>query len=101
MLSTADRFGILVGVDGSLACDVAVRWAAQEGRMRGMPITLVHVITPEPTPTQVSLGAPIIADPCCPAIVGEEPLQVAGGIASVDSTFGSLTPQQDRMGRPC
>jgi nucleotide-binding universal stress UspA family protein len=52
MLRTAARFGILVGVDGSTACDVAVRWAAQEAQMRDMPITLVHVITPALTETQ-------------------------------------------------
>jgi nucleotide-binding universal stress UspA family protein len=52
MLSTAARFGILVGVDGSSECDVAVRWAAQEAQMRDMPITLVHVITPALTETQ-------------------------------------------------
>jgi nucleotide-binding universal stress UspA family protein len=50
MPSTAARFGILVGVDGSPACDGALRWAAREAQMRDMPITLVHVITPALSP---------------------------------------------------
>jgi len=37
--------GIVVGVDGSPASKVAVRWAAREAELRNVPLTLVHVVT--------------------------------------------------------
>jgi nucleotide-binding universal stress UspA family protein len=36
--------GIAVGVDGSVPSNVAVDWAAREASLRGLPLTLVHVI---------------------------------------------------------
>ena len=36
--------GIAVGVDGSPPSKVAVDWAAREASLRGLPLTLVHVI---------------------------------------------------------
>jgi nucleotide-binding universal stress UspA family protein len=36
--------GIAVGVDGSAPSKVAVDWAAREAALRGLPLTLVHVI---------------------------------------------------------
>lgn len=38
--------GIVVGVDGSNAAKVAVDWAARDATMRGVPLTLLHVLTP-------------------------------------------------------
>jgi nucleotide-binding universal stress UspA family protein len=38
--------GIVVGVDGSPAAKVAVRWAAQDAAMRHIPLTVVHVVNP-------------------------------------------------------
>ncbi|CAN5885737.1 universal stress protein [soil metagenome] len=40
------RYGILVGVDGSPESDAAVRWAGDEARALGVPITLMHAISP-------------------------------------------------------
>ncbi|MGB3351948.1 MAG: universal stress protein [Mycobacterium sp.] len=40
------KYGILVGVDGSAESDSAVRWATQEAALRGIPVTLMHVVTP-------------------------------------------------------
>ena len=37
--------GIAVGVDGSPPSKVAVDWAAREASLRGLPLTLVHVIS--------------------------------------------------------
>jgi nucleotide-binding universal stress UspA family protein len=36
--------GIVVGIDGSAAAKVAVYWAALDAAMRGVPLTLVHII---------------------------------------------------------
>jgi nucleotide-binding universal stress UspA family protein len=41
--------GIAVGVDGSPPSKVAVYWAAREAALRGLPLTLVHVIPPSLT----------------------------------------------------
>jgi nucleotide-binding universal stress UspA family protein len=57
MPNSAADLGILVGVDGSSSSNSAVRWAAQEARMRNVPLTLVHVVvTPAwgPTPWLLS-----------------------------------------------
>jgi nucleotide-binding universal stress UspA family protein len=40
------RSNIVVGVDGSPASDVAVRWAAREAMMRLVPIKLINVVAP-------------------------------------------------------
>jgi len=45
MYSRATR-SIVVGVDGSPASDAAVRWAAQEATMHGVPIKLLNVVAP-------------------------------------------------------
>jgi nucleotide-binding universal stress UspA family protein len=46
MSSEATRYGILVGVDGSKESDAAVRWAGEEARLTGSPITLMHGVPP-------------------------------------------------------
>lgn len=38
----SDRRGVIVGYDGSRHSEVAVRWAAEEARLRGVPLTVVH-----------------------------------------------------------
>ncbi|HYO01710.1 MAG TPA: universal stress protein [Mycobacterium sp.] len=43
-----EHHGIVVGVDGSPASRVAVDWAARDAVLRGVPLTVVHVVpTPE------------------------------------------------------
>ena len=44
MSSPIPHPGVVVGVDGSPSCRVAVRWAAREAMMRNVPLTLVHVV---------------------------------------------------------
>ncbi|QUR67850.1 universal stress protein [Mycobacterium spongiae] len=39
-----ERFGIVVGVDGSAASNAAVGWAAREAGMRNLPLHLLHVV---------------------------------------------------------
>ena len=46
MSSTTKDLGIIVGVDGSPASDAAVRWAAHDAVLRGVPLTLMHVEDP-------------------------------------------------------
>jgi nucleotide-binding universal stress UspA family protein len=43
MSSPIEHPGIVVGVDGSPASQVAVDWAARDAAMRNLPLTLVHV----------------------------------------------------------
>lgn len=38
--------GIVVGVDGSRSSTAAVDWAARDAEMRGIPLTLVHILAP-------------------------------------------------------
>ncbi|AFM15836.1 universal stress protein UspA-like protein [Mycolicibacterium chubuense NBB4] len=44
--NTPTRYGILVGVDGSQQSYTAARWAAEEARLFGLPVTLMDVVTP-------------------------------------------------------
>ncbi|NKZ05224.1 universal stress protein [Actinomadura latina] len=37
-----DRRGVVVGYDGSEQSEAAVRWAAEEARLRGAPLTVAH-----------------------------------------------------------
>ena len=46
MPKQANKYGILVAVDGSAESDAAVRWAAREAELRELPITLAHVVVP-------------------------------------------------------
>ena len=46
MYCWALRSNIVVGVDGSLASDAAVGWAAHEAMMRVVPIKLINVVAP-------------------------------------------------------
>jgi nucleotide-binding universal stress UspA family protein len=39
---------VVVGVDGSAASYAAVSWAAHEAAIRGLPVTLLHVVAPTP-----------------------------------------------------
>jgi nucleotide-binding universal stress UspA family protein len=49
MTGSAGRSGIVVGVDGSPASKAAVCWAARDAALRGVGLTLIHVL-----PTMVS-----------------------------------------------
>jgi nucleotide-binding universal stress UspA family protein len=48
MSVTATKYGILVGVDGSVQSDAAVKFAARESAIRDVPLTVMHVIEPVP-----------------------------------------------------
>jgi nucleotide-binding universal stress UspA family protein len=38
--------GIVVGVDGSPASDIATEWAARDAALRHLPLTVVHILSP-------------------------------------------------------
>ena len=42
------QYGILVGVDSSAQSDAAITFATHESVMRGVPLTLMHVVEPVP-----------------------------------------------------
>ncbi|HUH69475.1 MAG TPA: universal stress protein [Mycobacterium sp.] len=44
MSAPVNRHGIVVGVDGSAASNVAVCWAARDAAMRHVPLTVVHMV---------------------------------------------------------
>src|SRR6201996_4253200 len=46
MVSTTKRYGIIVGIDGSPESDAAVSWAAHDAAIRGLPLTVLHVVSP-------------------------------------------------------
>lgn len=46
MLHGERRTGVLVGVDGSVESDAAIRWATHEAITRHEPLTLLHVVVP-------------------------------------------------------
>ncbi|SPM32269.1 universal stress protein [Mycobacterium rhizamassiliense] len=48
MTKPATKYGVLVGVDGSVGSDAAVRFAAREAMLRRAPLTLLHVVFPAP-----------------------------------------------------
>lgn len=56
MPQTPAHHGIIVGVDGSPAAQVAVGWAAREAAMHKVPLTLLHVI---PATVTVFPGVPV------------------------------------------
>jgi nucleotide-binding universal stress UspA family protein len=45
MSAPVNRHGIVVGVDGSPASNVAVCWAARDAAMRHVPLTVVHLVS--------------------------------------------------------
>ncbi len=50
MSAQAKDYGIIVGVDGSPASNAAVCWAARDAVMRHIPLTLIHMVNPAPSP---------------------------------------------------
>ncbi len=48
--------GIVVGVDGSEVSQLAIDWAARDAALRGVPLTLVHVLPAEVEPWNRYIG---------------------------------------------
>jgi nucleotide-binding universal stress UspA family protein len=58
MSGTVQRYGIVVGVDGSAESNAAVCWAAREAAMRQLPLTIAHMVKAvEPFYPEMSLSA--------------------------------------------
>lgn len=60
MTSATTHHGMVVGVDGSSAANVAVQWAARAAAMHNVPLTLIHVL-PSPV-VMTSPDLPISAE---------------------------------------
>lgn len=61
MTYLAEKYGILVGVDGSVASDAAVRFVTRDAVLREAPLTLLHVVSPVPDWATASGQAEIAA----------------------------------------
>jgi nucleotide-binding universal stress UspA family protein len=46
MSKEAEHPGVVVGIDGSSGSDIALRWAARDAELRGVSLTIVHVVPP-------------------------------------------------------
>ncbi|MGO9928070.1 MAG: universal stress protein [Mycobacterium sp.] len=58
MSAPQNRYGVIVGVDGSAASNVAVCWAARDAAMRRVPLTVVHMVSAVvPTVPQMPVSA--------------------------------------------
>ncbi|MGV0783995.1 universal stress protein [Mycolicibacterium peregrinum] len=57
-MSEHERYGIVVGVDGSPASDHAVAWAAQDAALRGVELTLVHALPGAMSPIWLDVALP-------------------------------------------
>ena len=57
MTAPMQRYGIVVGVDGSPASNFAVCWAARDAAMRHIPLTLVHMVNAVTMWPQVPMSA--------------------------------------------
>jgi nucleotide-binding universal stress UspA family protein len=56
--SESKYHGIVVGVDGSPASDVATEWAARDAALRHLPLTVVHLLPSVETTPWVDLPIP-------------------------------------------
>ncbi len=64
MASWPTHSDIVVGVDGSPSCEVALRWAAREATLRNVALTLVHIAS------MTAAGAPTLGWPASPVAAG-------------------------------
>lgn len=83
---------IVVGVDGSPAATAAARWAASEAAMRGVDLTVVHVVRPAPE-VWLQTGWPAISIP-----TGVFEHQIGQGEKVLKGTLGVIAKT---VGPPC
>lgn len=50
--------GVVVGVDGSPSSRAALEWAARDAELRGVPLTVVHVLAPVATAVWIEVPVP-------------------------------------------
>lgn len=50
--------GVVVGVDGSPQSRAALEWAARDAELRGVPLTVVHVVSPLETAVWIDVPVP-------------------------------------------
>ena len=86
MSTPVKQLGIVVGVDGSPASDVATRWAARDAALRSTPLTVVSVVTTPtatfpPVPYPDSLGVRLEAQG---RTVADHAVKIAEGAMPTD-----------------
>jgi nucleotide-binding universal stress UspA family protein len=88
---------VLVGVDGSVADDIAIDWAAREASMRALPLRIVHIVNPPTLPQTISDDLANLALARTGAMASELVEQVTG---KVRAAVPSLEVHQEiRPGR--
>jgi len=100
VFSAKTHSGIIVGVDGSPASDVAVAWAARDAATRNVALTVVHVVPAlsvnwslAPAPVglaewQVSEGNRVLADA---VKIAKEAVTPDGGLKTRTELFVAVT----------
>ncbi|OBI38720.1 universal stress protein [Mycobacterium colombiense] len=61
MTESTQRYGIVVGVDGSPASNFAVCWAARDAAISNVPLSLVHMVNATTVWPQVPMAAEAVA----------------------------------------
>ncbi|WP_192722367.1 universal stress protein [Mycobacterium sp. OAS707] len=83
----ATDHGVAVGVDGSAPSKVAVDWAAREAALRGLRLTLVHVVPSSLTRMWPEVAIPVELEEWY-ELNGQETLRVARQVAEDAITGG-------------
>jgi nucleotide-binding universal stress UspA family protein len=85
---------IVVGVDGSPAATAAARWAASEAAMRGVDLTVVHVVRPAPE-VWLQTGWPAIPGPTgvFEHQIGQGETILKGTLGVIAKTIGPRCPR--------
>ncbi|MDT7766530.1 MAG: hypothetical protein QOC63_5950 [Mycobacterium sp.] len=85
---------IVVGVDGSPAATAAARWAASEAAMRGVDLTVVHVVRPAPE-VWLQTGWPAIPGPTgvFEHQIGQGEKILKGTLGVIAKTIGPRCPR--------
>ncbi|MFJ5533833.1 universal stress protein [Streptomyces sp. NPDC093261] len=86
---------VIVGLDGSSESRAAAEWAAREAKLRGLPLSLVHVREPAPDPL---MEAPLLGAETQQHWTGTIPREAADGLRLRHP--GVAVTAEHHVGRP-